>query len=57
MTNMWGRGRRTTVFESLFSGVRQASPFSPSMFMEQDPQIPSRHDLRDTSETERTVGM
>ena len=30
--------------------VRQANPFSPLMFMAQEPQIPSRHDL----ETDRT---
>ena len=28
--------------------VKQARPFSPSMFMAQEPQIPSRQDLRIT---------
>ena len=47
MTNMWGSGRSVTVFESRVRGVRQASPFSPLMFIEQEPQMPSRHDLWD----------
>ena len=45
ITNMWGRGRTVQASEFLGIFVRHARPFSPLMFMAQEPQIPSRHDL------------
>ena len=52
MTNMWGRGRMVMVLRPGEILVKQAKPFSPLMFIAQEPQIPSRQDLLDEYEKE-----
>ena len=44
---MWGRGRTVVTLLSTGILVKQAKPFSPLMFIAQEPQIPSRQDLLD----------
>ena len=43
-TNMWGRGRIVIVSGPGVIFVKHARPFSPLMFIAQEPQIPSRQD-------------
>ena len=46
MTSMWGSG---VIFTSPFTSsiaVVQARPFLPLMFIEHEPQMPSRHERR-----------
>ena len=49
---MWGRGRMVMVLRPGEILVKQAKPFSPLMFIAQEPQIPSRQDLLDKYEKE-----
>src|SRR5690606_41012480 len=49
MMCMWGSGYTVSLPPNFSSGSRQAKPLSPFMFIEHEPQTPSRQERRKAS--------